>query len=139
MLCSLLYSLLRQASLLIQGANIAAAKRQMPKMKEAAFASASQSNVLRKTPGTTGALLGGRNPTGRISSRPFVGSPLLKAWANPKVYCDSALRVKLYGAFPVHFVDIEYAFTASQQHAKELIAFNPIIGHVENPFPLQCN
>lgn len=64
---------------------------------------------------------------------------LLNEWANPKVHCDSALGIKLDRPFPVHFVEIEYAFAATPQHAKELTAVNPIIGHVVNPFSLQCN
>ena len=78
-----------------------------------------------------------RNPTGRISSRPVVGGSLLNAWATPKIQCDSALGVKLYAPFPVHFVEIEYAFTAIPHYAKELTAFNPIIGHIVNPFSFQ--
>jgi len=75
----------------------------------------------------------------RISSRPFGGSSLLNAWPTPKIQGDSALGVKLDAPFPVHFVEIEYAFTATPQYAKELTAFNPIIGHVVNPFSNQCN
>jgi hypothetical protein len=64
---------------------------------------------------------------------------LLNAWAAPKIHCDSALGVKLCGPFPIHLVEIEGAFTATPQYAKELTAFNPIIGHVVNRVSLHCN
>src|SRR5215472_11991984 len=70
---------------------------------------------------------------------PIVGSSLLNARAVPKIHCDSALGVKLCGPFPVHFVETECAFTTTPQYAKELTAFNPIIGHVVNRFSLQRN
>ena len=72
-------------------------------------------------------------------STPHVSGNLLSAWAAPKIQCDSALGVKPCGSFPIHLVEIEGAFTATQQYAKEFTAFNPIIGHVVNRVSLQCN
>lgn len=68
-----------------------------------------------------------RNPIGRISIRPAAGSSLLNAWATREIDGDSALGVEPCSFFPVHVVEIECAFTATPQHAKDLAAFNPVI------------
>jgi hypothetical protein len=115
-------------------------RAQIPRMKEAGFRICfPHRTCCPKLPERTMGFSARQKSKWAHFKPPFVGSSLLSAWAAPKIQCNSALGVKLCGPFPVHFVEIECAFTATPQYAKELTAFNPIIGHVVDRFSLQCD